>query len=71
MFFAIEKKRKSYVFEDEEIKEERCVNIAFVGDERFCDGYYYAHSFRTLAKYLRHPEMLETGAVERVKDPQL
>ena len=71
MFFAIGKKKKSYVFEDEEIKEERCVNIAFVGDERFCDGYYYAHSFRTLAKYLRHPEMLETGAVERVKDPQL
>ena len=71
MFLAIGKKKKSYVFEDEDIKEERCVNIAFVGDERICDGYYYAHSFRALVKYLRHPELLETGATERVKDPQL
>ena len=71
MFFAIGKKKKSYVFEDEDIKEERCVNVAFVGDERICDGYYYAHSFRTLDKYLRHPELLETGAVQRIKDPQL
>ena len=55
MFFAIGKKKKSYVFEDEEIKEERCVNLAFVGDERICDGHYYAYSFRALSKYLKHP----------------
>ena len=71
MFFAIGKKKKTYVFDEEEIKQERCVNIAFVGDERICDGYYYAYSFRSLVKYLQHPETLETGAVERVKDPQL
>ena len=71
MFFAIGKKKKSYVFEDEEIKEERCVNLAFVGDERICDGYYYAYSFRNLVKYLRNPELLETGAPERLKDSQL
>lgn len=71
MFFAIGKKKKSYVFEDDEIKKEKCINIGFVGDERICDGYYYAISFRALTKYLQHPEMLETGAVERVRDPQL
>ena len=71
MFFAVGKKKKSYVFEDEEIQKERCVNIAFVGDERICDGYYYALSFRSLSKYLQHPELLELGAPERVKDPQL
>ncbi len=71
MFFAIGKKKKSYVFEDEEIKQERCVNIAFVGDERICDGYYYARSFRDLCKYLRNPELLEIGAPERLKDNQL
>ena len=71
MFFAIGKKKKSYVFEDEEMKEERCINLAFVGDERICDGYYYAYSFRTLVKYLRNPELLETGAPERMIDDQL
>ena len=71
MFFAIGKKKKSYVFEDEEIKQERCVNLAFVGDERICDGYYYARAFRDLCKYLKNPELLEVGAPERVKDNQL
>ena len=71
MFFAMGKKKKSYIFEDEEMKEERCINLAFVGDERICDGYYYAYSFRQLTKYLRNPELLEVGAPERVKDNQL
>ena len=71
MFFAIGKKKKSYVFEDEEMKQERCVNIAFVGDERICDGYYYARSFRELSKYLQHPELLEIGTPERLPDSQL
>lgn len=71
MFFAIGKKKKSYVFTDDEIKEERCINLAFVGDERICDGYYFAHSFKILNKYLQHPELLETGLQEKIKDPGL
>ena len=38
--------------------------MAFVGDERICDGYYYAHSFKMLTKLLRHPELLETAPEE-------
>ena len=60
LFFAMGKKKKSYIYEDDEIKEEKVINIAFVGDERICDGYYFASSFRQLHKYLMHPEMLET-----------
>ena len=60
LFFAIGKKKKSYVFEDEEIKQEKCISFGFVGDERICDGYYYAQSFKALNKYLRNPELLET-----------
>lgn len=60
MFFSMGKKKKSYIYEDEEIKEEKCISIAFVGDERICDGYYYASSFKTLFKYLKKPELLET-----------
>ena len=44
----------------EEIKEEKCITLAFVGDERICDGFYYANSFKTLFRYLRKPELLET-----------
>ena len=59
MFFAMGKKKKSFIYEDDEIKKEKCITIAFVGDERICDGYYYASSFRSFIKYLNHPELLE------------
>ena len=59
MFFSMGKKKKSYIYEDDEIKEEKCITLAFVGDERICDGYYYASSFKLLIKYLKKPELLE------------
>ena len=71
MFFSIGKKKKSYVFEDDEIYKEKCINLAFVGDERICDGHYYASSFRTLVKYLTHPELLEIGLEKINTDPDL
>ena len=70
-FFAVGKKKKSYVFEDDEIYKEKCINVAFVGDERICDGHYYASSFRSLARYLTHPELLETKLESRTLDPEL
>lgn len=60
MFFSMGKKKKSYIYEDDEIQQEKCITIAFVGDERICDGYYYASSFKLLSKYLRKPELLES-----------
>ena len=66
MFFSMGKKKKSYIYEDEEFKEEKCITLAFVGDERICDGYYYASSFKLLSKYLKNPELLEeNGEVEK------
>ena len=51
--------------------EEKCISLAFVCDERICDGYYYASSFRTLVRYLTHPELLEKN-IEKVNiDPEL
>lgn len=71
MFFAIGKKKKSYIFGDEEIKEDKSINIAFVGDERICDGYYFAHSFRVFTKYLKRPELLEEKLESVAIDPDL
>ena len=59
MFFAMGKKKKSYVYDDDEIREEKCITLSFVGDERICDGYYFASSFKLLCKYLKNPELLE------------
>ncbi len=63
MFFSMGKKKKSYIYEDDEIKEEKCITIGFVGDERICDGYYFASSFKQLTKYLKKPELLERNKV--------
>lgn len=67
-FFAMGKKKKSYVYEDEEIKQEKVINLAFVGDERICDGYYYAASFRQLCKYFAKPELLEEPVEVKLDD---
>ena len=61
MFFSMGKKKKIFIYEDEEIKEEKCITLAFVGDERICDGFYYANSFKSLFRYLKKPELLETA----------
>ena len=58
---SIQEKYKNWLkHADEEIKEEKCITLAFVGDERICDGYYYANSFKMLFRYLKKPELLET-----------
>ena len=67
MFFSMGKKKKSYIYEDDEIRQEKCITIAFVGDERICDGYYYAASFKQLSKYLRKPELLENSDENKEK----
>lgn len=64
LFFSMGKKKKSYIYDEDEIKEEKCITIAFVGDERICDGHYYASSFKQLNKYFKKPELLEKNYVE-------
>lgn len=64
LFFSMGKKKKSYIYDEDEIKEEKCITIAFVGDERICDGHYYASSFKQLNKYLKKPELLEKNYIK-------
>ena len=70
MFFAMGRKKKTYVYVDDELIEKKCISIAFVGDERICDGYYYASSFKQLSKYLAKPYLLEEKG-EKKLDEQL
>lgn len=67
MFLAMGKKKKSYVYEDETLKVEKCMSFAFVIDERICDGYYFANSIKIFKRLLKNPELLEKN-VEKVED---
>ena len=67
LFLAMGKKKKGYIYEDEEVKKEKCISLAFVCDERICDGYYFANSVKIFNKYLKKPELLEES-IEKVED---
>ena len=59
IFLAMGKKKKSYIYDDDILKVEKCISLAFVGDERICDGFYFASSMKSFRKYLKKPELLE------------
>ncbi len=59
LFLAMGKKKQSYIYEDDEIKKMKCISLGFVGDERICDGYYYANSLKALTRLLKKPELVE------------
>lgn len=67
LFLAMGKKKKSYIYEDEDFKQEKCISLAFVCDERICDGYYFANSVKMFNKYLKKPELLEEN-IKKVED---
>lgn len=54
--------KKETVFDKEKdgtLREKKVIRIRFVVDERICDGYYFAESFRSLKKLLKNPSQLE------------
>lgn len=67
LFLAMGKKKKDFIYDDETIKEEKCISLAFVCDERICDGYYFASSVKMFNRYLKKPELLEEN-VEKIED---
>ena len=67
LFLAMGKKKKSYLYEDEDIKQEKCISLAFVCDERICDGYYFANSVKIFNRYLKKPELLEEN-IDKIED---
>ena len=46
----------------------RFVTLKIVTDERICDGYYYASSFKRLKRCLLHPEILDQIAEKVAED---
>ena len=59
VFLAMGKKKKSYIYEDDDIVPEKSISLAWVADERICDGFYYANALKSFYRYLKKPELLE------------
>ena len=59
IFLAMGKKKKSYIYEDENIVQEKAITLKWVADERICDGFYYASALKSFYRYLKKPELLE------------
>lgn len=67
IFLAMGKKKKSYIYEDDNIVEEKTISLAWVADERICDGFYYANALKSFYRYMKKPELLEKN-IEPKKD---
>ena len=61
VFLAMGKKKKSYIYEDDDIVQEKSISLAWVADERICDGFYYANALKSFYRCLKKPELLETN----------
>lgn len=59
VFLAMGKKKKGYICEDDNILEEKTISLAWVADERICDGFYYANALKSFYRYMKKPELLE------------
>ena len=59
IFLAMGRKKKTYIYEDDNIVQEKAICLKWVADERICDGFYYASALKSFYRYLRKPELLE------------
>ncbi len=59
VFAGIGKTIKQAGVEKNEVAPKRTISVAYVIDERICDGYAMAKAFQTVEKLLKNPELLE------------
>lgn len=69
LFIAFGAKRKSTELDlNGNLVQRKYIDFKAVTDERICDGYYYATSFKFFKKYLHNPELLEAPPEKVVED---
>lgn len=54
------KRTENEIDSDGNIYKRKYIDLKAVTDERICDGYYYASSFRMFKKFIENPNSLET-----------
>lgn len=69
IFVAFGMKRRNYVLTPEgNVEQKKYIDFSIVTDERICDGFYFASSFKLMKRYLNHPEKLEEKPETIVED---
>lgn len=69
LFIAFGAKRKSTELDiNGNLVQRKYIDFKANTDERICDGYYYATSFKYFKKYLHNPELLEVPPEKVVED---
>lgn len=69
VFITMGAKRREYELDKEgKVIERKYVDYTVVTDERICDGFYYAQSFKHMKNFLRHPELLLSPPDTVIKD---
>lgn len=69
LFIAFGAKRKATELDmNGNLVKRKYLDFKAVTDERICDGYYYATSFKYFKKYLHNPELLEVPPEKVVED---
>lgn len=53
---------------DNNAVEKKYVGVRIVGDERICDGHYYANAFKLFRRLMQHPERLDVPPEKIVED---
>ncbi len=68
-FVSFGSKRRRYeVNPDGSVYQFRYIDLAFVLDERICDGYYYASALKLFKSYLKNPWQLDVPPETVVED---
>ena len=69
IFVAYGAKRTAIALDkDGSVSKRRYIDIKVVTDERICDGYYYASSFKLMKRFVENPEVLEIPPEEIFED---
>ena len=69
VFISFGAKRKAYELDKEgKVIETKYIDYTADLDERICDGYYFAQSFKHYKNYLRHPELLDVPPKEVIEE---
>ena len=69
VFLAFGAKRKeNEIRSDGSIVPRKYVDCTVVCDERICDGYYFASSFKLMKSYMRNPHQLDAPPEKVVRD---
>lgn len=69
LFIAFGKRRKVYELDAAgQVEEKVYSDLCVCTDERICDGFYYASSFKMLQRLMRNPKKLDTPPEEVLED---